>query len=106
MKNNKNINSGDKNRCTTIFYWISGFSLLISIVAFCGAYIFKDLVVEKESIVLIFIGILATFIVVGNYAQVKDIQRGFESKIKVVAAIQTTPVIKRNNKFVIRDIHS
>ena len=77
-------------------YFLLGFgaSLLISIIAFCGAYVFKSVVIEDESIVLVFVGMLATIIVVGNYEQVKDIQREFESKVKEVAAIQTMPGIR------------
>lgn len=73
MKRNKNN--------TTIFYWISGASFLISIIAFCGAFVSKSVVIEKESIVLVFIGVLATFIVVGNYAQVKSIEQDFAKKV-------------------------
>jgi hypothetical protein len=39
-------------------------------------------VVAKESVVLTFVGILATFVVVGNYFQVKDIERSFDEKVK------------------------
>jgi NADH:ubiquinone oxidoreductase subunit 3 (subunit A) len=37
-------------------------------------------VITKESIVLTFVGILATFVVVGNYFQVKEIEKKFDDK--------------------------
>ena len=80
MRKNKNTDRNDRYR-RTIFYWFSGISLFISIVALCGAYVSKNMVVEDESIVLIFVGILATFVVVGNYAQVKSIEQDFSEKV-------------------------
>jgi hypothetical protein len=59
----------------TIFYWVSGFSCLFSIVAICGVFVCKNTIVEKESIVLTFIGILATFMVISNYIQVNAMQK-------------------------------
>lgn len=83
MEKEKNIDylKKDRNSRITFFYFISGFSLLISIIALCGVFVFKGVVVEKESIVLVFVGILATFIVVGNYAQVKSIEQDFSQKV-------------------------
>jgi hypothetical protein len=42
----------------------------------------SDAVITNESIVLAFIGVLATFIVVGNFAQVSEIRNIIENKIK------------------------
>ena len=54
-------------------YWLFGILLfLIGVDISCH---FSRCVVSHESIVLTFIGILATFIVVSNYAQVKDLER-------------------------------
>ncbi|MDR1340134.1 MAG: hypothetical protein LBK58_08800 [Prevotellaceae bacterium] len=58
----------------TIFYWVSGFSFLLSIIAICGAFVFKNTVIVEESIVLISVGILATFVVVSQYIQVKEVK--------------------------------
>lgn len=71
----------NRNKSTSIVYWVSGFSLLISIIALCGVYVFKGVVVEKESVVLLFVGFLTTFIVIGNYAQVKSIEQDFSQKV-------------------------
>lgn len=80
---NEKTDKKQENRkiCLTIFYWVSGFSFLFSIIAVCGVFIYEDVVIAKESIVLIFIGILATFVVVGNYAQAKETERKTERKI-------------------------
>jgi len=62
-------------------------SLALSITAFfICVFPFVTWNVETVSIgiVLGFVGILATFIVVSNYAQVKDIERKFDKKIKEV----------------------
>ncbi|MCL2596225.1 MAG: hypothetical protein FWD66_00890 [Paludibacter sp.] len=50
-------------------------------------------------IILTFIGILATFIVVSNYMQVKDIDRKFENRITELNNIFTNKVTELNNKF-------
>jgi hypothetical protein len=76
----------------TIFFWLSGFSFLFSIIAVCGAFVHKNTVLENESIVLILVGILATFIVVGNYMQVKDIEGKFEKLISVQKNDFTTKI--------------
>jgi hypothetical protein len=74
-------NKSSKERCLfTAFYWVSGASFLFSIIAICGAFVFKNTVIVDESIVLIFVGIVATFVVVGNYAQVKDIENKFNKE--------------------------
>jgi hypothetical protein len=59
----------------TAFYWVSGFSFLFSIIAICGAFVCKNTVIADESIVLLFVGILATIVVVSNYMQVSNIER-------------------------------
>ena len=49
-----------------------------------GASLFLNIshtVITNESIVLVFVGILATFIVVGNYAQVTEIRNNTNSQI-------------------------
>ena len=54
-------------------YWL--FGILIFMIGIDISCHFSRCAVSHESIVLTFIGILATFIVVGNYAQVKDLER-------------------------------
>ena len=41
----------------------------------------SDAVITNESIVLAFIGVLAKFIIVGNFAQVSEIRNIIENKI-------------------------
>ena len=68
-KNNKNY-----------IYSLFGISIIlifISITLNISQYIVTD-----ESIVLLFIGILATFIVVSNYSQVSDIKSNIDNKIE------------------------
>jgi hypothetical protein len=43
-----------------------------------------DITNNYVSVIFGFVGILATFIVVSNYAQVKEIERGFDRKIKQI----------------------
>jgi len=80
-----------------VFYWLSGFSFLFSIIALCGAYVYKNIVIVNESIMLIFVGVLATFIVVGNYAQVKDIERKFDDIKSKIHDLKIDDYIKIGN---------
>lgn len=47
-----------------------------------GCFIDERVVINNESIVLVFVGILATFVVVGNYAQVLTIKNDFSKNIE------------------------
>jgi hypothetical protein len=77
-----------KEKYFTIFYWVSGFSFLLSIIAICGAFICKNTVIVEESIVLTFVGILATFVVVSNYSQVHSIENKVNSYINSIQSIK------------------
>jgi hypothetical protein len=60
-------------------FWLFGISLIL-----LGISIFLNIsqtVITNESVVLTFIGILATFIVVGNYTQVTDIRNNTNKQI-------------------------
>jgi len=96
-------NSQDENKKSekiyTIFFWVSGFSALLSVIAICGIFISKNVVIVNESIVLIFVGILATFVVVSNYAQVKDIERKFEEKAGEIESKFDEKTKKINDEF-------
>ncbi len=62
-----------------INYWIFGISILM-----LGASLYlnvNSVVITNESIVLVFVGILATFIVVGNFAQVTEIRNSTDKQI-------------------------
>lgn len=67
-----------KNSC----YWISGSAILLSIISLSANFIDNSIIVSDQSIVLIFIGILATFVVIGNYMQVKETENRFKEKLK------------------------
>jgi len=53
----------------------------------------SQIVVTKESIVLFFIGVLATFVVVSNYSQVSDIKSDIEYKIEKLE-VQQIEILK------------
>lgn len=61
-------------------YWISGAALIM--LGFSIALNFGNFSPNDTGIILTFVGIIATLIVVGNYAQVMAIRSDFESKIK------------------------
>ena len=68
-----------KNMNKTFNFWIFGLSILL-----LGASLFLNIsstVITNESIVLVFVGILATFIVVGNFAQVSEIRNTTDKQI-------------------------
>ncbi len=62
------------------------FLYLIIAILILGIFLFRFIPqitdTNDVSLVLAFVGILATFIVVGNYAQVKDIEKKFDDKVK------------------------
>lgn len=60
-------------------YWMLSISIILILTSI--SLNISNATVSKESIVLTFIGVLATFIVIGNYAQVIEIQSQFEQKI-------------------------
>lgn len=60
-------------------FWLFGISLIL-----LGASLFLNIshtIITNESIVLVFVGILATFVVVGNYAQVTEIRNSTNKQI-------------------------
>lgn len=60
----------------------------VVIILILGIILFNSIPVISNpndiSLVLSFVGILATFIVVGNYLQVKDVEKKFDESIKIV----------------------
>ena len=56
--------------------WLLGMLILLVGIDICCHISYS--VVESENIVLLFVGILATFVVVSNYIQVKEAERKFE----------------------------
>ncbi len=62
-------------------YWILGFSILVNIISLAFHFFNRSIICSDQSIVLVFIGILATFIVIGNYTQVKNLENEFTKTI-------------------------
>ncbi|GAB6121129.1 hypothetical protein [Dysgonomonas termitidis] len=89
------INGKIKRKC--VFFWISAFSFLFSLITICGFFVSKDTVIVEESIVLVIVGVLATFIVVGNYYQVDRIEDKFSDKLKDIKA-EIQYLIEKNEK--------
>jgi peptidoglycan hydrolase CwlO-like protein len=69
-----------------ISYWILG--ILIVFLGIDIALHISCKVVTSDHIVLTFVGVLATFIVVSNYAKVRETKREFEKKIDEVKIVQ------------------
>jgi hypothetical protein len=59
-------------------YWL--FLILIVLLAINICLNISHAIIDNQNLILAFVGILATFIVVSNYAQVKDIERAFNKK--------------------------
>ena len=62
-----------------IGYWLIAIVIVLLVVEICCHI--SNCVVSESNIVLTFVGILATFVVVSNYAQVKSIEDKMESEI-------------------------
>ena len=60
---------------------IIGGAMVFWILAVCAFEFFNFGIIDAQGIVLVLIGILATFVVVSNYAQVLTIKQDFENKI-------------------------
>jgi len=63
-------------------YWLLGLVLVLFTIDI--AIKISSSIITNESIVIIFIGILATFVVISNYAQTKAIKDDLENKIKEI----------------------
>lgn len=86
MKNvsQKESKKKDNNKYIYILFGISIILIFMSITLNISQF-----VVTNESIVLFFIGVLATFVVVSNYSQVSDIKSNIENKIENLEEQQT-----------------
>ncbi|MDR1760977.1 MAG: hypothetical protein LBR55_00860 [Bacteroidales bacterium] len=60
------------------YYFLIGV-IIILLLTIIALHI-ECLAINDSSIILAFVGILATFVVISNYTQVKDIERKFENK--------------------------
>ncbi len=83
--NNNTVNENKKvtkqSQMRYSCYWILGFSILVNIISLAFHFLNRSIICSDQSIVLVFIGILATFIVIGNYAQVKNLENEFKKTI-------------------------
>jgi flagellar motor component MotA len=67
-------------------FWIGALCItVVTAILFIGGFILVEkhfqIYAAPENTILIFIGILATFIVVSNYAQVADVKKELQKKI-------------------------
>lgn len=97
---------------TSSLYWKIVIGAIIIIIAFWAvAYLFYILTgvrFEANNLVLTFAGILATFIVISNYAQVKDIERKTDIQIQILQneVENRANELQKNNKIWIEEINS
>lgn len=61
-------------------YTLIGISLVISVVAI--SFHIAQFTIDNTSIILVFVGILATFVVISNYAQVMSVKNEFTAQVK------------------------
>jgi hypothetical protein len=82
---------------TKINYWLLGIAIIL-----LGASIFLNIshtVITNESLVLTFIGILATIIVVGNFAQVAEIRNDTTKQINDLELRTQTKINELNTLY-------
>ncbi len=81
----------------TAIYWLIGFSIIMSGIAIF--FSFKPIEIKSNecSIILTFVGIIATFIVVGNYAQVITIKKDFDDNVQTIKKDSDDNIKKLNN---------
>jgi len=72
-----------------LLLWIAGLSVLF-FVLFVLLNHFVGFGISDDSIILTFVGIVATFVVVSNYIQVKEVEKKFDEKIKDIKKFSTT----------------
>ena len=90
----RNNKSKQKNSSARgINYWaILGISVAVAIIFWVLAFIathFFNFCLTNDQIVATIAGVLATFVVVGNYAQVQEIRHDFEKKVDELKLQQT-----------------
>ena len=64
-------------------FWMSAIALASSFLLAVAFFVDTRVVVSDQSLIISFIGILVTFIVIGNYAQVQDVKREFEKQTQI-----------------------
>lgn len=98
-KANRKTKRHESVKCllSNYFLWMIVLFFVLGITMFLTFYPITD---DKQvSVVLAFVGIASTFVVVSNYAQVQDIKKEFDSKIKENiknATVETSDEIYRN----------
>ncbi len=78
-------------------HWILCISIILLTISI--SLNISRITVSNESIVLTFIGILTTFVVVSNYAQVKDVQSQFEQKVIDINLANRAQIEKLESEF-------
>lgn len=88
-------------------YWVSGAALIM--LGFSIAINFGNFSSNDTSIILTFVGILATFIVVGNYAQVMAIKGEFKDETtklnSILKEIETSQIETKKNLIESKGLH-
>jgi len=76
-----------------------GGSIVFWGLAICSFKFFSFGIIDPQGIVLVFVGILATFVVVSNYAQVLTIKQDFESKITEIEQNSEKKIKASNQEY-------
>jgi len=79
-------------------YWLTGIALIMFAISICIN--FTKIEDSNSGLIFGFVGILATFIVVGNYAQVMTIRSEFDEKIKESETKYNDAINKLNSSIV------
>ncbi|MDR1983824.1 MAG: hypothetical protein LBQ28_03255 [Prevotellaceae bacterium] len=80
---------GNRRRCYAFLikwlsnYWLLGITIILLSINICFS-VGHSVIIDDKNIVLVFVGILATFIVVSNYAQVKHIEDRTNNEIEKI----------------------
>ena len=97
---------GERSLISRVETWLKTNWIIIGIIGVFGfaifAYVRNDIAITDNSLIISFIGILATFIVVSNYMQVKETEREFErksNKIKEDCLNEINKLSKRNTSI-------
>lgn len=85
----------------TILPMCCGFSILLLFFTICCILVNNYTAIANESIILTFIGALATFVVVGNYMQTRDIKEGMKEEISQTKSEMScaTDTVKEDLKY-------
>jgi hypothetical protein len=80
-------------------YFLLGVIIILLCVIFCCHVPVFSIEDNKIGVILAFVGILATFIVISNYAQVKEVKGDFVSRAARIEGLVTTETSKLRTEF-------